>query len=79
MCPFYLSNATDSHCSVVLPNRATIIAGMPLGEWAAVARVQQAMLREHYPQRVDMLNAMEFLWWVPPAATLPGKYYQPVV
>jgi hypothetical protein len=51
---------------------------MPLGEWAAVARVQQAMLREHYPQRVDMLNAMEFLWWIPPARTLPQRYYAPV-
>jgi hypothetical protein len=55
-----------------------ISTGMPLGEWAAVARVQQAMLREHYPQRVDILNALEFLWWIPPARTLPEKYYEPV-
>lgn len=50
---------------------------MPLGEWAAIARVQQRVIEEHYPERYDMLNAMGFLWWVPPGG-IPAKYYRPV-
>ena len=53
--------------------------GMPLGEWAAAARIQQETLREHYPQRVAMLDALEFLWWIPPPADMPARYYQDVV
>lgn len=53
------------------------MANMPLGEWAAVARVQQHMMEEHYPERRDMLNAMEFLWWVP-VGHLKEKYYKPL-
>ena len=53
------------------------MANMPLGEWAAVARVQQSMIEEHYPERRDMLNAMEFLWWVP-VGQLKEKWYKPV-
>jgi hypothetical protein len=52
---------------------------MPLGEWAAVARIQQKMLHEHYPDRVNALNAMEFLWWIPPGDTLSEKYAHPLV
>ena len=52
---------------------------MPLGEWAAAARIQQETLREHYPQRVAMLDALEFLWWIPPPADMPARYYQDVV
>ncbi len=50
---------------------------MPLGEWAAIARVQQRVIEEHYPERYDMLNAIGFLWWVPPGS-IPAKYYRPV-
>lgn len=53
------------------------MAGMPLGEWTAVARIQQKMMEEHYPHRRDMLHALEFLWWIPPGP-LPKKYYKPV-
>lgn len=54
------------------------MAGMPLGEWAAVVRIQQQMVGLHYPERVDMLNALEFLWWIPPGEGVPSKYYEPV-
>lgn len=55
------------------------MAGMPLGEWASVVRIQQQMVFTHYPDRVDMLNALEFLWWIPPGEGVPAKYYEPVV
>jgi len=41
------------------------MVNMPLGKWAAIARIQQKMLMNHYPQRVDMLNALGFMWWYP--------------
>jgi hypothetical protein len=53
------------------------MTNMPLGEWAAVARVQQKMIEEYYPHRRDMLNALEFMWWIPPG-TIPSKYFRPV-
>jgi len=51
------------------------MVNMPLGEWAAVARIQQNILREDWPDRVHMLNAMDFLWWLPPG-DVPSKYYR---
>lgn len=54
------------------------MAGMPLGEWVTVMRVQQKMFAEHYPQRKWMIDAMEFLWWIMPASSLDEKYYSPV-
>jgi hypothetical protein len=51
---------------------------MPLGEWTAVARIQQKMIEEHYPDRKDMLHALEFLWWLPPGS-VAEKYYEPVI
>jgi len=53
------------------------MTGMPLGEWASIARVQQKMIEEHYPARLDMLNALEFLWWVPPGP-IHQKFFRPV-
>lgn len=51
--------------------------GMPLGLWASIARVQQALIESHYPQRRDMFTALEFLWWVPPGP-IPSKYFEPL-
>jgi hypothetical protein len=51
--------------------------GMPLGEWTAAVRMQQNMIDEYYPDRKDILNAMEFLWWLPPGK-LPDRYYAPL-
>lgn len=53
------------------------MANMPLGEWAAVARVQQKMIEEHYPERRDMLNALNFMWWLPPGH-IDKKYFEPL-
>jgi hypothetical protein len=53
------------------------MANMPLGEWSAVARVQQKMIEEHYPQRKDMLNSLNFIWWLPPGP-IPKKYFEPL-
>ena len=50
---------------------------MPLGEWAAIARIQQRVIEEHYPERYDMLNALGFIWWIPPGV-VPPKYFRPV-
>lgn len=50
---------------------------MPLGEWTAVLRIQQKMVEEYYPHRYDMLNSLEFLWWIPPGP-VQDKYYQPL-
>jgi len=53
--------------------------GMPLGEWAATLRVQQQMVKEYYPERTNILNTMEFMWFVPPLPSYPQKYYTPLV
>ena len=59
----------------------SIIAFKPylsvVGEWSSILRVQQQMVLEHYPQRYDMLNAMEYLWWIPPGP-IPDKYFEPL-
>ena len=51
------------------------MSGMPLGEWSAVARVQQKLIEEKYPDRHDMLNALGFIWWIPTGG-LPQKYFR---
>eukprot|EP01041_Mallomonas_annulata_P005528 gene5528-11137_t len=51
--------------------------GMPLGEWASIARVQQQLIEEHYPDRRDILIALEFMWWIPPGP-IPQKYFEPL-
>ena len=53
------------------------MVNMPLGEWAAIARAQQKMIQVEYPDRVDMLNALEFLWWIPPGP-IPAKWFRPL-
>lgn len=55
------------------------MVNMPLGEWTAVARIQQKLIAEHYNHRKEMLDAMEFLWWIPPSGTIPMKYYKQLV
>jgi hypothetical protein len=50
------------------------MTNMPLGMWATVARIQQKMIEEHYPHRRDMLNSLEFMWWIPPGP-MDEKYY----
>jgi len=59
------------------PQWPTWMVGMPLGEWAAVARVQQQILAEHYPERKSMLVSMEVFFWMRPGP-IPEKYYDPV-
>ena len=39
---------------------------MPLGKWAAIARIQQNMMEEHYPHRKEMLHSLKYPFWVPP-------------
>ena len=39
---------------------------MKLGKWASMARQQQKLLELHYPERYEMLQALGFLWWIPP-------------
>jgi hypothetical protein len=51
---------------------------MPLGEWAAAIRVQQEMVSIHYQDRKDILDALGFLWWMPPGK-LNSKYYSHVL
>lgn len=51
--------------------------GMPLGEWSSILRVQQKMLEEHYPHRKDMLNSLEYAFWLPPG-NIPQKYFRSV-
>lgn len=53
------------------------MCGMPLGRWAAVARVQQKMIQEHYSNRYDMLDSLGFFWWFP-VTGLDDKYYLPI-
>ena len=53
------------------------MSGMPLGEWSAIARVQQQMIEEHYPHRRDMMNALDYHWWIPPGPLSP-KYFRPL-
>jgi hypothetical protein len=68
-------------CDFVVPDETQWpywMANMPLGEWSAILRIQQQMVFEHYPHRTDMLNAMEFLWWIPPGSSVPAKFYRAV-
>lgn len=51
------------------------MAGMPLGEWAAAARIQQEMITTHYRDRRRLLDAMEMPWWLPPGR-VDRKYFQ---
>lgn len=44
---------------------------MKLGKWASMARQQQKLLELHYPERYDMLQALGFLWWMPPGEWTP--------
>lgn len=53
------------------------MVNMPLGLWASLLRVQQQLIAENYPERKDILNALEFPWWVPPGA-IDKKYYTPL-
>jgi len=55
----------------------TWMVGMPLGEWSSIARVQQRMIREYYPERYEMFNALDYLWWLPPGP-IPDKYFEPL-
>jgi len=59
------------------PQWPTWMVGMPLGEWTTIARIQQKMIEEWYPHRKDMLNALEFLWWIPPGS-VNSKYFIPL-
>lgn len=52
--------------------------GMPLGLWCDIARVQQNTIKRHYPARYEMLNAIDFVWWVEPGQYFPAKYYTPI-
>ena len=53
------------------------MVNMPLGEWSAVLRVQQKMVEEHYPHRRDMLNSLDYMWWLPPGQ-IPTKYFRAI-
>jgi hypothetical protein len=54
------------------------MVNMPLGEWAAIARVQQQMIEEHYSDRKDLLDSLSFPWWIPPGK-IPVKYFKSLV
>jgi hypothetical protein len=44
----------------------------PVGEWYQIAKMQRAKLEKYYPDRVAMLNELEFQWWWPfPVDALP--------
>lgn len=51
--------------------------GMPLGKWATIVRVQQQLVQAHYPHRWEILNSLEFMWWMPPGP-IEEKYFQPL-
>jgi hypothetical protein len=66
------------HYNYVIPDEPQWpywMIGMPLGEWSAILRVQQQLVFEHYPQRMDMLNSLEYAWWLPPGH-IPQKYFR---
>jgi hypothetical protein len=53
--------------------------GMPLGEWSYVVRIQQNMIKKHYPHRYSMLEALDFQWWLPPPQNeVYEKYFTPL-
>lgn len=54
------------------------MVNMPLGQWSTIARIQQQLISDTYPDRKDMLNALEFLWWIPPSSLVPLKYFEPL-
>jgi hypothetical protein len=56
------------------PQWPSWMVGIPLGEWAAVCRIQQKMLAKEYPNRKDLLDALEFIWWIPPSDKILQKY-----
>jgi hypothetical protein len=72
--PDFVVPTEEIHSAEVYP---AWMRGMPLGLWAGVLRVQQQVLKLHYPERFEMFNDLEMVWWMPPAG-LPDKYFQPL-
>ena len=53
------------------------MANMPLGEWTDIARIQQRLLEDEYPERYGMLQSLEFIFWLPPG-DIPQKYFRSI-
>lgn len=41
------------------------LVGCPFGKWASYARLQKKTLAKYYPERVRILDALDFIWWIP--------------
>lgn len=54
------------------------MANMPLGEWTTIARIQQSIIEEYYPARKEMLDSLDFIWWIPPPDNFTERYYSPL-
>ncbi|RYG67697.1 hypothetical protein EON64_06875, partial [archaeon] len=50
------------------------MVGAPLGEWLALARIQQQTLRRHYPERFRLLDNFRPIWWLRPSYHTLDKY-----
>eukprot|EP01039_Chlorochromonas_danica_P003929 gene3929-4293_t len=50
------------------------MAGIPLGEWVVICRIQQQLIERHYPDRKEILDDLDFLWWIPPSPTMLKKF-----
>lgn len=57
----------DDFVVPVSPQWPLWMHNMPLGEWSCACRIQQKLLKAHYGHRVNMLNNLEFIWWIAPA------------
>ena len=66
------SNVNDDENSSLWPSW---MEGMPLGLYCDVARIQQQTIKAFYPERFEILNSLDFPWWIEPGPHVPEKYY----
>jgi hypothetical protein len=41
------------------------LSNIPLGQWYQIAKLQRPVLEKFYPERIKMLDSLEFQWWWP--------------
>lgn len=42
------------------------MVGIPIGKWYDFAKIQQGMIQRFYKERKEMLDTLDFVWWLPP-------------
>lgn len=48
------------------------MAGIPLGKWKEVVKIQKCLLEECYPTKKELIDSLDFMWWWP----ISPQYYE---